>query len=54
MEETKSTVDAIVVAPVEPQQPSRLFRDLKEGEPSIKPLPPDNMYILKVVKNLKL
>ena len=43
MEQNKQTIDAIMVPEDGPKKPSRLFRDIKEGEQPLVPLPPDNM-----------
>jgi hypothetical protein len=43
MESKKETVDALIVPDEGPKKPSRMFRDLKEGDKPLMPLPPDNM-----------
>ena len=43
MEQNKQTIYAIMVPEDGPKKPSRLFRDIKEGEQPLVPLPPDNM-----------
>ena len=43
MEDNKETVDALIVPDDGPKKPSKYFRDLKEGDKPLMPLPPDNM-----------
>lgn len=43
MEPNNETVDALIVPTDGPKKPSKMFRDLKEGDQPIVPLPPDNM-----------
>ena len=43
MEDKKETVDALIVPDEGPKKPSKYFRDLKEGDKPLMPLPPDNM-----------
>ena len=43
MESKKETVDALIVPDEGPKKPSKMFRDLKEGDKPLMPLPPDNM-----------
>jgi hypothetical protein len=43
MEDKKETVDALIVPDDGPKKPSKYFRDLKEGDKPLMPLPPDNM-----------
>jgi hypothetical protein len=43
MEDNKETVDALIVPDEGPKKPSKYFRDLKEGDKPLMPLPPDNM-----------
>ena len=43
MEDNKETVDALIVPEEGPKKPSKYFRDLKEGDKPLMPLPPDNM-----------
>ena len=43
MESKKETVDALIVPDEGPKKPSKMFRDLKEGDKPLAPLPPDNM-----------
>ncbi len=42
-EENKETIDALIVPDDGPKKPSRYFRDLKETDKPLKPLPPDSM-----------
>jgi hypothetical protein len=42
MESKKETVDALIVPDEGPKKPSKMFRDLKEGDKPLMPLPPDN------------
>ena len=43
MEPNNETVDALIVPTDGPKKPTKMFRDLKEGDQPIVPLPPDNM-----------
>jgi len=43
MESKKETVDALIVPDEGPKKASKMFRDLKEGDKTLAPLPPDNM-----------
>jgi len=43
MEDKKETVDALIVPDDGPKKPSKYFKDLKEGDKPLMPLPPDNM-----------
>ena len=43
MESKKETVDALIIPDEGPKKASKMFRDLKEGDKPLTPLPPDNM-----------
>ncbi len=43
MESKKETVDALIIPDEGPKKASKMFRDLKEGDKALTPLPPDNM-----------
>ena len=43
MESKKETIDALIVPDEGPKKPSKMLRDLKEGDKPLTPLPPDNM-----------
>ena len=43
MEQNKEIVDSLIISDKDPKKPSRMFRDLKETDKPLKPLPPDSM-----------
>ena len=43
MEQNKEIVDSLIVSDSNPKKPSRMFRDLKETDKPLKPLPADSM-----------